>query len=835
MKKINLTEENKQKLIESIKTKLKEEKEAIQRVLNPADADAFAQHEEALKQNAERRDPANYEKEVKELIKDTASEESRYRHFDVVDRKDLAKKINEAKQKGQKFKVSRSDKAGYRYSLDVLNESLKETLYNLDGTEVPGSSEAYELTDGTTYLIRMFDEDEIENYENTFDNLDKAIDKATQLLKDSNGKIKYCDIISLPFVTNVIHPEDITESLKELPDKIEDLPLKAREEVKEADDKVERICEIIGHIENLLDFHTEEEKKADAIERAKKIISDLIVGFNIDKDEVKERLGNITNNKEANYDLLGESVKLEEKKTLSQRMFDELGIEPDKDDTQTTEKVDEELKVYTSSLDGFQPSVKAADFWNEIVEAGKVEDLEYSLDNLYPAGLSDVALDHFLYEEEDWIRDLIDLPYTEKDAEIKDVEAENKEIVDDGIEDVEEYSDDFDTYYDDYEDVDAVEDEAEPEYEFEDEPEDYFVDEEEIEGVFDDEADEEVFTKREKKEDVEESLKEGKRQIYQDLEDDYFKALSKAEKDGAVYFFVDEEEFNTFEEAKKYAKKNGKDKIIISSFGIEGPNGYDNGDYEDYDEVTVDLDKNIIDESLKEDIEENNIAYIVHSDIDENNIYAEFDSEKEAIEYAKENGIKENQIYIDKVEIYEDGEEKVENILSYTDDDIDESLDDIKNIKMDGVDVNIDKVEVETKDTDYYDDFDIEPIEIEDEKIDEALNTPLDNKVADKLEAEGKSEEEAEEIIDGMSEADKKGKLQESVEIEDGPDAVNDEMVEAIADGFVNKNFKEQGDPTEEKDVVKEAVKEAITEEDEVVVVDDDMINEMLGAPKESK
>ena len=89
----------KNELIESIKNlnrkkPLKEQKE-IQRVLPPADADAQEQHQQALEQNAKRRDPKNYEKEVKELIEETASEDSRYRHFDVVDRRDLAKRINE--------------------------------------------------------------------------------------------------------------------------------------------------------------------------------------------------------------------------------------------------------------------------------------------------------------------------------------------------------------------------------------------------------------------------------------------------------------------------------------------------------------------------------------------------------------------------------------------------------------------------------------------------------------------------------------------------------------------------------------------------------------------
>lgn len=119
---------NKSELIESIRklNKQKPLKEAaeIQRATLPADADALEQHQQALKQNAERRDPKNYAKEVKEVIEETASEESRYRHFDVVDRKDLAKRINEAKEKGLDFKVSRSNKAGFRYDLKVLKEEF---------------------------------------------------------------------------------------------------------------------------------------------------------------------------------------------------------------------------------------------------------------------------------------------------------------------------------------------------------------------------------------------------------------------------------------------------------------------------------------------------------------------------------------------------------------------------------------------------------------------------------------------------------------------------------------------------------------------------------------
>ena len=104
----------KSELIESIKAlnekKPLKESADIQRVLFPADADAQEQHEQALKANKERLDPKNYAQDVKDLVKMTASEEPRYSHFDVVDRRELAKQINEAKEKGLPFRVSRSTK-----------------------------------------------------------------------------------------------------------------------------------------------------------------------------------------------------------------------------------------------------------------------------------------------------------------------------------------------------------------------------------------------------------------------------------------------------------------------------------------------------------------------------------------------------------------------------------------------------------------------------------------------------------------------------------------------------------------------------------------------------
>lgn len=91
--------------------------------------------------------------------------------------------------------------------------------------------------------------------------------------------------------------------------------------------------------------------------------------------------------------------------------------------------------------------------------------------------------------------------------------------------------------------------------------------------------------------------------IYNELEDEYFKALDQAEENGSVYFTVilddeDEEEFNTFEEARQFAIENNIDQIRVSPFSIAW-GAYDAGEYEEYDATILDLDKNII-ETLNE-------------------------------------------------------------------------------------------------------------------------------------------------------------------------------------------------------------------------------------------
>ena len=98
------------------------------------------------------------------------------------------------------------------------------------------------------------------------------------------------------------------------------------------------------------------------------------------------------------------------------------------------EYLGEELKIFTSDLDNFHPSEQCKDLWEDIKDNGKIEDLEYALETLYPDGISDVALDDLLCYEEDWVRDLIDLPLDdEKTEDSIETEYEDEEDSDDNI------------------------------------------------------------------------------------------------------------------------------------------------------------------------------------------------------------------------------------------------------------------------------------------------------------------------------------------------------------------------------------------------------------------
>jgi len=62
------------------------------------------------------------------------------------------------------------------------------------------------------------------------------------------------------------------------------------------------------------------------------------------------------------------------------------------------------MKIITeTSLDNFEAWSGAKQTLQEIREAGKVEDLEMLLEDIYPDGIDDMKLNDILWFDDDWI------------------------------------------------------------------------------------------------------------------------------------------------------------------------------------------------------------------------------------------------------------------------------------------------------------------------------------------------------------------------------------------------------------------------------------------------
>lgn len=460
----------KSELIESIKAlnekKPLKESADIQRVLFPADADAQEQHEQALKANKERLDPKNYAQDVKDLVKMTASEESRYSHFDVVDRRELAKQINEAKEKGLPFRVSRNTKEGFRYNLDVLKEEfLKKDAGNPDintaafnkATNVGNGpiAEEYKLPteDNPEYInalakaYKALNENDkaagvIYGYERDEDNNKFvpffAMRDTEKELGDMQASLRSKKKGPSKITIYTLFPQKLDDTATFLKEKGALPKLKKKRVVEDLDDSPEakevwekpEEGELPEDFAGKIEFLVADEEEA--IEGYDKVIEALVGDeFTSARAQLEIIRDEETAHKEFLEKLMADPTAIYsgaacEDETEVDEAEEEL--EDEKEEEPLTEDLDEELKVFTSTLSGFHPSEKSEGLWNEIKDADKVEDLEYALEALYPDGISDVALDDMLSNEPDWIRDMIGLDEPEFKEEEPIDEFEDEEI-----------------------------------------------------------------------------------------------------------------------------------------------------------------------------------------------------------------------------------------------------------------------------------------------------------------------------------------------------------------------------------------------------------------------
>lgn len=85
------------------------------------------------------------------------------------------------------------------------------------------------------------------------------------------------------------------------------------------------------------------------------------------------------------------------------------------------ESIKEELKLI-STIDEYKPWSGAVDFYNEIVDADKLGELEFILEDVYPDGLTITQLNDLLWFEQDWVREMLGMTENVSDDDTDDID-----------------------------------------------------------------------------------------------------------------------------------------------------------------------------------------------------------------------------------------------------------------------------------------------------------------------------------------------------------------------------------------------------------------------------
>ena len=388
-------------LHESLKKKMDEDFDVNHPigVLPHADAVATEQHIADRAAGLERRANPDKDHLVKELIEETASEKSRTLHYDVVDRKGLAKILTEAKKNKCEFKVGRNDKAGYRYFVDII--------------PVYGSKGALEVDDGST---------EVDGEALTESFLKEDIEKE---LKDY---IKWCE-------DNKKEAKD-AKSLKQYVDQLKN-PGKSLTEASSAEKK--------------------------SFKQGGEATGDLIQGKAIARvKDPKARQAAVAAVRAGRPDVAKQFYG-DRKEDQAMAANDKKMAKMQKHLGDVEESLEEDLQLYASSLKDFKPAKEAEELWDEIIEKGKLDDLEYELENVFKsddeenASIDIEGLNDLLVNHPDFIRTLIgldDAPLEDADYDDEDVEpVDNDDLIIDDDDDEEPVEDETPVEPEDDEDV----------------------------------------------------------------------------------------------------------------------------------------------------------------------------------------------------------------------------------------------------------------------------------------------------------------------------------------------------------------------------------------------
>lgn len=73
------------------------------------------------------------------------------------------------------------------------------------------------------------------------------------------------------------------------------------------------------------------------------------------------------------------------------------------------------MKIYSEGIENYKPWSGAVSFYEEIVDAGKLDYLEQVLEDIYPDGMSETDLNDLLWFDEEIVRDWLDMEDEEEE------------------------------------------------------------------------------------------------------------------------------------------------------------------------------------------------------------------------------------------------------------------------------------------------------------------------------------------------------------------------------------------------------------------------------------
>ena len=446
--------------------------------------DRLEEHQKAL-------DDFIYQEEEHRKKAEKESKKMKVESINVKDRKELSKVLKEAQKANKTFKISRSLEEGFRYTVELTeNLATFDDIVDLDSDLYDATRDVVEawvkrgasFNDFTTSFENclLHAEDDLECLEDGWDKHDADTEKPVEEIEESLKKeIKIKDqgndLINVGFYETsddgyevkigkgengkevfVSRPSHSYTSIEELESDIE-AAKKCIELVKEFESR--EGVNPLGHsfksrkAESLEESCDEscEECKEEKIEEAKKTIKVKCIQDYMEDDDVGEAWS-----KGIIYDAQPVDSKGNRKIRTNQGNWGEVGpdfllddfdeyfeiiTESTKDvcekcgkevcecDKQEARNLEEDLKLIID-ISEYEPWSGAVETWDKIVEAGKVDDLGFMLEDIYPEGLTRTELNDILWFEPEWVLDMLGL----SDGAIEDEFEDEEPVVEEALE-----------------------------------------------------------------------------------------------------------------------------------------------------------------------------------------------------------------------------------------------------------------------------------------------------------------------------------------------------------------------------------------------------------------